>query len=277
MSVTQESVTFRLRKPLRDALLLEPTNEELQSYFFDKYGSRGELGENPALRLRHRFVSADDYYEVLVGKLVQPGARWLDVGCGRDVFPSNYRGAKRLAERCTTFVGVDPDENVHENDLLTDRFQGPIEEFDTDQKFDLITLRMVAEHVRQPEQTVAKLAELTASGGLVVIYTPWKWAPMSVAANIVPFEHHNRLKRLIWDTDARDTFPTVYKMNTRRDLQTLFEDHGFDEAFFCRLDDCSVFAKHAALNTLEIALRNGLRKLGLMYPEHCLVAVFKRV
>jgi hypothetical protein len=276
MSTSTMTGKFRLRAPRVDTLGFAPTQEDLLAYFRGKYDHGGPVGASPLLRLRHEFISADDYYETLVAKLVKNGTRWIDVGCGRDVFPSNYAAAKELAARCPVFVGVDPDPNVHENDLLTDRFQGTIEEYSTPQKFDLVTLRMVAEHVVTPERTADKLAELAAPGGLVVIYTPWKWSPMSRVASIVPFSLHNKLKRLIWDSEPQDTFPTAYKMNTFGALKALFEARGFELAFFCDVDDCSVFTRYMGLNAVEIGVRNLLLGVGLTYPEHCLLTVLRR-
>jgi len=267
---------FLLRRPSQDKLSMSVRSVELDDCVTRKYGAPSAMGPSPSLRYRLRFVSADDTYETLVSKLVAEETRWLDVGCGRDLFPSNYAGAKRLAERSALLVGVDPDENVHENDLLTDCFQGTIEDYSTEQKFDLLTMRMVAEHVVDASRCVQKLAELAAPGGLVVIYTPWRWAPMSLMASLIPFSLHNPLKKLIWNTDQRDTFPTAYKMNTRRDLQRLFSGAGFEEVYFGRVDDCSVLTRFLLLNSLEIRARNLCLKLGIPYPEYCLLAVFQR-
>src|SRR5688572_13290794 len=153
MNRNSEHQQFRVRRPRVDAVGIAPTSQELLQYFLQKYERAGELGASPTLRQRHEFISADDYYEALVSKLVTPGIRWLDVGSGRYVFPSNQAGAKLLAQRCASFVGVDPDDNVLENELLTARFHGVIEDFRTEERFDLVTMRMVAEHIQAPERT----------------------------------------------------------------------------------------------------------------------------
>ncbi len=267
---------FKIRAPEVDSLHLILSSSELDTYVREKYGPFDTMGPSPALRYRRHFASADDSYECLISKMVHDDSNWLDVGCGRDLFPSNHDGARRLAARAESLVGIDPDDNVHQNDLLSDRFQGVIEDFQTDKKFNLVTLRMVAEHVVNADACVSKLEELTTSGGLVVIYTPWKWAPISIIASIVPFALHNRLKRLIWDSEEQDTFPTVYRMNTRKDLTRLFVNAQFEEVFFAKLDDCSVFTKYLWLNSLEISMRNLFLRSKLTYPEHCLLAVYRR-
>jgi SAM-dependent methyltransferase len=268
--------SFRLRKPLLDADGIMPGSQELDAYVCQKYGEPGKMDISPRTRYQAGYVSADDCYETLVSTLVTQSTRWLDVGCGRDLFPSNHAGATVLADRARCLVGVDPDDNVHENELLTVSFQGGIEDYETSDRFDLLTMRMVAEHVVDAERCADKLSELTAPGGLVVIYTPWRWAPLSLIAAVVPYSWHNRLKRLIWDSEEQDTFPTAYRMNTRSDLSTLFESRGFREVLFARIDDCSVLTRFPRLNALEIGVRNVCQRASIVYPEYCLLAAYRR-
>ena len=72
--------------------------------------------------------------------------------------------------------------------------------FRTERTYDLITLRMVAEHIAHPRDAVAALARLAKPGGRVVVYTVWKWSPASIAAAVTPMAVHHRLKKLLWDT-----------------------------------------------------------------------------
>jgi hypothetical protein len=68
------------------------------------------------------------YYEAVVAKLVRPESQWLDVGCGRGVFPSNPRLAQTLAKRCSTRL---LDEGYSYREVLVvarDRSKGKAEE-----------------------------------------------------------------------------------------------------------------------------------------------------
>jgi Methyltransferase domain len=276
MDKSSRNSNFKTRPAAVDQCSMMPLDEDVDAYVRSKYGEPENMGPSPRLRYRRGYVFADDYYECLVSNLVSQGSLWIDIGCGRDIFPSNLAGAKLLADRAELLVGVDPDPNVFENDLLDERFQGVIEDYQSDRMFDLVTMRMVAEHVVEAEACVAKLSDLTKSGGHVVIYTPWKWAPMSLAASVIPFAFHNRLKRLIWDSEEQDTFPTAYKMNTRKALQQLFATANFEETLFSYLDDCSVTARYLRLNSFEIFVRNMCLQIGLPYPEQCLLAVYRK-
>ncbi len=259
----------------QDESKFAPTRAELMDIYNAKYYRFGEPGWGPRMRLDAGYFTPDDYYEALVSKLVTPGCAWADVGCGRDTFPSHPNLARELSRRAGFMFGIDPDDNIAENTFVTERFQGPIEECVTDRRFDLITLRMVAEHIVDPDRALAKLAELLKPDGSIVFYTPYKWSPMSIIATVVPFRLHNPLKQLIWRSESRDTFPTAYKLNTRRDLRRLGARRSLQEVYFSHLDDCRVTGHYRVLNWLEIKMCRLFNLVGLHYPEMCILAVYR--
>ncbi len=135
---------------------------------------------------------------------------------------------------------------------------------------------MVAEHISDPNAAVAALARLAAPGAAVVIYTVAKWAPVTIVSAVTPFRFHQLVKRVLWNTDDKDTFPTVYRMNTRTELQRLFHGAGFEEEGFHYLDDCRSFGRFMALSRVELAAWKALRSVGLRYPEACILAIFRK-
>ncbi len=241
-----------------------------------RYGPAERLGWSPRLRRRFGYCNPDEWYEATLFDLVDARTDWLDVGCGRDLFPSNPRGAKVLAGRCRLLVGLDPSDNIDDNPLIHERAKCRLEEYQPDRWFDLITLRMVAEHIAEPAASVAALARLAKPGGLVVVYTVAKFSPVTLVSAMTPLRVHHLLKRLLWRTEERDTFPTVYRMNTRRALGRLFGAAGFREESFRLLDDCRTFGRWKALTILELVAWKGLRGVGLRYPDACILALFRK-
>ena len=222
-----------------------------------------------------RLFTPDDYYEALVANLVTANCRWLDVGCGRDIFPGNRQLARQLSDRCAALVGVDPDETLNENPFAHEKVQ-TIEDFQSDEPFQLITLRMVAEHIAKPDSALAALSRLTAPGGGCIVYTVNQWSPLPILAWVIPFRFHHALKSLVWGTEEKDTFPVAYKMNTRERLACQFRQAGFRECFFAYLDDCRTLAKFTGLHRVEIAAWRLFKSFRLSYPENCLLGVYER-
>jgi len=258
------------------AMLSPPTRWELLRHLRRKHGPLGRVGKRVRLRLRFGFFTPDDYYETVVSRLVTAETCWLDVGCGRDVFPGNRPLAERLAARCAFFQGIDPDETIEENRFVHARARQSLESFETDRTFDLVTMRMVAEHLEAPQHAVSKLARLTRAGGKVVVYTVNRWSPLALAAYVTPFWLHHPVKRFLWGTKERDTFPVCYRMNTRRHLAALFSAGGFRCVFSGQFACCGVFSRFRPLHVLELAAWPLMSVLGGTYPENNLIGVYER-
>jgi len=254
-----------------------PSDVALLKLFTLKYGPPASTGWGPAMRLRANYFNPDDHYEAIVDGLVTPETSWLDVGCGRHVFPSNPALARQLSARCRLLVGLDPDATIEENPFVHERVRSLLEPYDPgDRRFDLVTARMVAEHVDTPEAFAAALGRCLRPGGLAVIYTVDAKSPVPILTRVVPFPLHHSMKRLIWDVERKDTFPTRFRMNSRPRLAALMATAGFDESLFLRLDDCRTFSSFRTLLRLDLALRTGLHRLGIGHPEACLLGVYRR-
>jgi SAM-dependent methyltransferase len=250
--------------------------KSLENIWQDKYGSSPDLGWGPRLRRWFGHYNPDDHYEALVDQLVQQGCNWAEVGCGRDIFPSNPALARRLIARCSHVLGIDPDENIKDNPFLNEWHQGFVEDYKSERGFDLVTLRMVAEHIEKPGPTATSLERMLKPGGIVVIYTPYKWAPVPIITRLTPFSLHQPVKRFIWNTEERDTFPVAFRLNTRADIRRHLTAAGLGELNFQLLDDCRSTSKFMPLNLIELSLWKVLSLAGLRYPECCVMAVYQK-
>lgn len=254
-----------------------PTRKELGELVRFKHAPLEKAGWAPKLRLRFGHFSPDDVYETVVCGLVNKGTVWLDVGGGRDLFPSNLRAGRMLSNRCELLVGVDPSDNIEENTFVHRRMKSGIEDFRSDVPFDIATLRMVAEHITEPERAALALSRLVKPGGKLVIYTVNRWAPVTLVSWLVPFRLRHAIKSILWESEEKDTFPVAYRMNTRKELRRLLESAGFQERYFAYLDDCGIFGQWRIANTVELCLWKVLHTLGLHYPETCLLGIYERM
>lgn len=257
--------------------ILFPSREELARLFDLRFRGAAKVGWGLRRRIQHQYYDPEEHYGALVERIVKEDTRWLDVGGGSILFPSNRPLAKHLSERCRHIVAVDPSPNVLENPYVHERVQCPIEDYRADHAFDLATMRMVAEHVERPSQVIAALHRLLKPGGQVILYTVNRWSPVTVVSRLLPFGLHYPVKRLVWGSQERNTFPTFYRMNSRRCLRDLFEQGGFQERLFCYLDDCRTFSRINRLNAVEMLAWRLLNRVGLRYPENCLLGVYERL
>jgi SAM-dependent methyltransferase len=253
-----------------------PDRRALEAVCAMKYGPPERLGWGPQLRRDHDYVTPDDWYEALLASLVQPGVRWLDAGCGRDLFPFNKELAQILSRRCTRLAGVDPDPTLDENPYVHEKVRLRFDDYDGQGGFDLCTLRMVAEHIDDPERCLRSIERALAPGGVAVVYTVFGLSPIPLATRLVPMPVRHALKHFLWRTDAKDTFPTRFRMNTRGKLRRLFAGVGMREEQFLRLDDCRTFARFRWLLEFELRVRGLCRLLRVPYPEHCLVGIYRK-
>lgn len=253
-----------------------PDAAALRQMFHLRYGTEAGLGWGPRLRRDHGYHTPDDVYEALLAGLVGQGCRWLDVGCGRHLFPNNPQLARSLASRCARLVGVDPDPTLQENPFVHERVPLPMDDYDGQGAFDVVSLRMVAEHVEQPERCVQAIARALRPGGVAVVYTVFAWSPMPLLTRLAPMGLRHRVKSWLWGTVPKDTFPTRFRMNTRGKLQRLFAGVGLAEVAFLRLDDCRTFARFRRLCELELRLRTLCRAVSMPYPEHCLLGIYRK-
>lgn len=253
-----------------------PDAAALRQMFHLRYGAEDQLGWGPRLRRSYGYYTPDDVYEALVAGTVAPGMAWLDAGCGRELFPSNQALAAALSRRCARLVGVDPDPTLQENPWVHERVALPFDAYDGGGAFDLVTLRMVAEHIADPERTVQSIARALRPGGVAIVYTVFAGSPMPLLTRLAPMGLRHVVKKWLWGTAPKDTFPTCFRMNTRSVLQRLFAGVGMAEAHFLRLDDCRTFARFRTLCELELRVMRLCRWFGAPYPEHCLLGVYRR-
>jgi len=200
-------------------------------------------------------VHSQYVYRATLDKLIRPGTRWLDIGCGHTILPDWMRDSipaqKELLSRCEYAVGCDPaDHRPHVAGLKKVDQQGNHLPFE-DETFNLVTANMVAEHVVDPASFTREIRRVLRPGGLFVIHTPNLLYFEIFAAHLLP----NWLVRSIaHHTDGRDhedIFPTMYRMNTRAAFYRL---DGYKVVDLECVETAPQFGRYPLLNIAESAL-----------------------
>jgi SAM-dependent methyltransferase len=143
----------------------------------------------------------------------------VEVGCGRGatVDPGRGRPFQDLRGPGRRVIGIDVDPAVEQ-----DRW--PL----TAGEADLAISDWTLEHVENPQAFVAELTRVLRPGGAFVARTVSRHSLLSLASRSVPnAKHAGVLSKVQPGREARDVFPTMYRMNTRKDLAALL-DPDFD-------------------------------------------------
>lgn len=238
-----------------------------------KYGPNP--GATARLHAAHGYRSPDLFHEALCLALVTPATDWLDIGGGRSPFPFNPALATQLAATCRHLTALDPGPNLPGNPHAHTRIALPLEAYRPDHPHDLATMRMVAEHIADPAAALSALAAALRPGGLAIVYTVDALAPTVLLNRLLPPGLRRAVMRRFGGADS-DIFPTPYRLNRRATLRRAMQAHGMEEVFFLRIDDCRASQPWPRLHAIELRLRAALRRLGLPWPESCLLAAYRR-
>lgn len=157
----------------------------------------------------------------------------LDVGCGRG-YQAEYQSTEtrallhwRIPGR--TVIGIDVDAAAAQNPLMDEvRLIGgdgrwPVASSSVDAVFS----DWVLEHVADPHQFCLELSRVLKPGGVFVARTVNKASGPALVARAIPNRLHARIVRVLQPgRQAADVFPTMYRMNSHRDLERHLKQAG---------------------------------------------------
>jgi len=161
----------------------------------------------------------------LLDSLVQPGTRWLDIGCGQTILPEWISNSVSIQEeligRCEIAHGCDP-EDTRPHKAGLQKYVGDCEKLPyPDGHFNLATANMVVEHIADPATFAAEVDRVLAPGGLFVLHTPNLFYLPILAVSVMPRRLVRAAASFLDNRDSADIFPTHYRMNTRNAISSL--------------------------------------------------------
>lgn len=164
-----------------------------------------------------------------VNAVLPPDATVVDLGAGRGSFledPSAFRRSLHdLGPRCARLIGLDVDPAVRSNPALHEAHviepDGPFP-LPTG-SVDLLVSDWTFEHVANPAHTAAEIDRVLVPGGWLCARTPRKWGAIGIPTRLVPNALHTTVLHRLQPAKAEvDTFPTAYRLNSRRALRRWF-------------------------------------------------------
>jgi len=184
-----------------------------------------------AQRTRRAFLNSQYAYRDTLIRLVRPGMRWLDVGCGRGIFPRWMRREEfSVLPEGVLLAGIDMDfSSLVDNKTVKYRVAGDMEHAPFRSGcFDLITANMVMEHVEEPKAALKHIHRLLKPHGLLIFHTPNYLNYQFLIASLLPQRLKNALALWLEGRREEDVFPTRYRLNTVRKIRRLARECGFD-------------------------------------------------
>jgi SAM-dependent methyltransferase len=172
-----------------------------------------------------------------VNALLRKEMTVLDFGAGRGLWAEVESGFKldltTIKRRCKKLLGADVDPAVLGNPLVDEAIVLPADGSIPlpDRSVDMVVSWAVFEHLSDPARTAAELRRILRPGGWICAWTPNKWGYVSVGARLIPNHLHARVLGRIHPTSQRresDVFPTLYKLNTLRQLRSYFPPPHFE-------------------------------------------------
>jgi ubiquinone/menaquinone biosynthesis C-methylase UbiE len=171
-------------------------------------------------------------YEETVREQVRDGARWLEAGCGHQIFPDwREREEQETVSRADLVVGVDLDfEGMKKHRTIERIVYSNLERLPfATESFDLVTCNMVVEHLADPKSVFKEFYRVLRPGGKVILHTPNALGYTTVAARMLPQTARVRLAGILENRPAEDVFPAHYRANTPARLHALLEEAGFQK------------------------------------------------
>jgi ubiquinone/menaquinone biosynthesis C-methylase UbiE len=116
-------------------------------------------------------------YAASLQRLVTPGIKWLDAGCGHNVIAPWLKGSSKVEQelltRAALVIGCDRDAVSLEKDSPIRRVACDLGDLPfRDAAFDLVTCNMVVEHLEKPAAVFREFFRVLKGGGQVLILTP---------------------------------------------------------------------------------------------------------
>jgi ubiquinone/menaquinone biosynthesis C-methylase UbiE len=159
------------------------------------------------------------YLELLKTRLARD-IRWLDIGCGRRLYPEWMPNAEKeqaaLQTSLNSTFGLDPDiASLRDNHFVRYRVAGDSGSLPfADASFDLLTANMVVEHVAEPRALLCEVSRVLTPNGMFLFHTPNALSYATLLTRLVPETLKVRLINFLEDRKPEDVFPTLYRMNT---------------------------------------------------------------
>ncbi|MFC1564054.1 class I SAM-dependent methyltransferase [candidate division KSB1 bacterium] len=153
------------------------------------------------------FKFRHEIYNARLEGLLTPGTVWLDIGCGDNSIIGQF------GNRCRSAAGFDisrssklSGKNFIRADLTRIPFKG--------ESVDLVTLRMVVEHLKDIPEDLLEVERILKKGGTVLLMTTNILSPLVFIGRLFPDNLKRWLIGLLFKIDREVIFPAYHRFNS---------------------------------------------------------------
>jgi ubiquinone/menaquinone biosynthesis C-methylase UbiE len=221
--------------------------------------------------------SSQQRYARIVAAHVTRRTRWLDLGCGHQLWPEWIPGQADLVRNAALVVGVDPDlGSVKRNAVVRHPVAG-IELPFRDGAFNLVTANMVFEHLEHPPAVLEEIRRVLSPDGVCIVHTPNAWYWQTALARAVPQPIKNLLVRCSEGRAAGDVYPAHYRINTVPALRTLLPTAGLaaDEVMLVNTSSAAKIVLLGPFIVLELMWMRMTQRPALRHHRSNIIAIVR--
>jgi len=177
-----------------------------------------------------KWAAKSEAYASLIAEHLSPHSLWLDAGCGSRLLEGNMdRLENWLVTHCKSIFGMDV--GLTSNRNIKTLLRGSLYRLPfSDNTLDLITCRMVVEHLDHPAEAFAEIARCLRPGGAFIVMTPnllnYAIFGNALASEVLPEKARLRIVQAFDSRAKEDIFPVRYKANTMPRLVELLNVSG---------------------------------------------------
>jgi ubiquinone/menaquinone biosynthesis C-methylase UbiE len=162
---------------------------------------------------KHRW----EVYNTILKDSISKDTVWLDIGCGKN------EHVAELGKNAKNAMGIDI---LDDNNRVDAPFlQSDLRNISLPSGYaNLITLRMVVEHLEKVPEDFFEISRLLMPGGKLIILTTNSLSPIIFLPRILPHRLKSWIIQNIFSVDSRDIFPTYHKFNTPHKMRKGFPE-----------------------------------------------------
>ncbi len=150
-----------------------------------------------------------EVYEAVLRSLLAPETVWIDAGCGSNALVAS------LGRDCRLAVGIDLIPAANAPFVQADLRHLPL----ASNCADLVSLRLVVEHLEHIPQDLLEIDRLLKPGGKLLVLTTNAASPLVLLPRLLPFKWKRWLLCKMFGVAELEVFPTWHRFNTVRRMQ----------------------------------------------------------